>query len=322
MKTFRHFTNCLCVLLIAIGAGCSRTPSGGEAVAEKTQLPTQPEDGYKPAPENDGYTPPSNADGFSVGNPGSKPWESAKEIDEATARQAVAIDDSLQFDNVTSLTPSVAQILAQCRHNLTFYSLRSISADVASALAKHEGGMASTGYGKADGLNLRKLQDLPEAVAVALSAHKGTLVIGSEDHPVELLSDGAAIAMGQSKSRFLTLCVAAASAKAQDSLAGYRGSMLHVPTLGTMTSQALLERLLNVPDNSLLVALGVVNLTPDQARTIVDSGKTVRLPKVKDMPIETAKHLVSSRNSIFLYSLQGPKESLELLRTNTKISLP
>ena len=310
------------MLLIAAGGGCSKTPSSGEAVAEKAQLPAQPEGGYKPAIENDGYTPPSNADGFSISNPSSNPWESAEEIDEATARQAVAIDDSLLFDNLTSLTPSVAQVLAQCRHNLTFYSLRSISAEVAIALAKHEGGMASTGYGKADGLNLRRLQDLPDAVAVALAAHKGDLVIGSEAHPVELLSDGAAIAMGQSKSRFLTLCVATASAKAQDGLAVYRGSMLQVPTLGTMTSKALLERLLDVPDKSMLVTLGVVNLTPDQASTIADSGRTVRLPKVRNMPIETAKTLVSSRNSIFLYFLEGPKESLDLLRTNTQISLP
>jgi len=100
---------------------------------------------------------------------------------------------------------------------------------------------------------------------------------------------------------------------------------LQAPALLEITSEALLDRLLDVPDmgpSEVSLTLGVQTLTPEMARKIVESGKGVRLPKVRHVDRETAAVLVTARNALLLFFLEGSKESLDLLRTNKQISLP
>lgn len=148
-------------------------------------------------------------------------------------------------------------------------SLESLSAEAATELARHR-----------EYLSFNMLRTLSPEAATALAPFTGQLTF----EPLEELSDDVAAALSRSRAKTIALPrLAKASQAAQDSLAAFPGE-LGLPSLRTLSSAALAERL----KKSKTLVETLVELSPAAARVLATLPGTIRLEKLEAMPTEVA----------------------------------
>ena len=259
----------------------------------------------------------------------------SKEIDtdnlkELTPKLAAALakQDDLCLDMVSTISDAAAKALAQHKGDLSLGSLKFISDVAAKALAQRKGRLnlgleslsdvAAKALAQHKGdLDLDGLESISDAVAVALAQHKGGLLSLFQ---LSNITDSAAKALAQHTGDLYTYGLKTLSDAAAKALAQHKGQLYldGLKSISDVAATALAQHKGNLSLN------GLESLSDDAAKALAKHRGDLSLDGIKSLSDIAAKALAKHKEELSLNGLESLSDvavkALKALITRDKVT--
>jgi hypothetical protein len=228
-------------------------------------------------------------------------------VEQARTLIATYGSDPLSFDGLTTLSPEVAEALANHKGQLDLNGLTTLSPEVAEALATHEGllflnGLTTLSPESAAALATHEgaivfdgLTTLSPEVAEALATHKGGVFLTR----LTTLSPKVAEALATHKGQLVLSDLKTLSPELAAALATHKGELClnGLTTLSPEVAEALATH------KGVLVLSGLTTLTPELAATLATHNGQLVLDGLKTLSPGVAEALAKHKGDLSIKGL-------------------